>query len=73
MTLAELAAKSGVTTEKIASYTQAGLLPCKDEKTTYTDKDLYWLDMITCFVDNGSSLDEMRALMPICESVKQGG
>ncbi|KRL79908.1 MerR family transcriptional regulator [Secundilactobacillus paracollinoides] len=41
MTLAELAAKSGVTTEKIASYTQAGLLPCKDEKTTYTDKDLY--------------------------------
>lgn len=67
MTLAELAAKTGVTTETIAGYTRAGLLPCKDERTTYTDKDLYWLDMITCFVDNGSSLAEMRALMPICE------
>lgn len=68
MTLTEISAKSGITADQIAAYTRAGLLPCKDEASLYSDSDLYWLDMVNCFVENGSSVEELKTLMPLCET-----
>lgn len=68
MTLGELAAKSGIAAEQIATFTRAGLLPCKDTASLYSDNDLYWLDMVNCFVENGSSVAELKNLMPLCET-----
>ena len=68
MTLIEIAAQSGVGPEQITAFTRAGLLPCKDETGAYSDKDLYWLDMVNCFVENGSSVEDLKTLLPLCES-----
>ncbi|KRK46890.1 MerR family transcriptional regulator [Secundilactobacillus kimchicus] len=70
MTLEQLAAKSGVLAEKIATYTAAGLLPTKDASAGFSDKDLYWLDMVNCFMENGSSVDDLKDLMPLCEAAQ---
>ncbi|WP_461243136.1 MerR family transcriptional regulator [Secundilactobacillus muriivasis] len=67
MTLEQLAKRAGLATETVAAYTQAGLLPCKDPTQLFSDQDLYWLDMVDCFVENGSSADELKDLMAICE------
>lgn len=68
MTLGEISARSGITSEQITTFTRAGLLPCKNETDTYSDKDLYWLDMVNCFIENGSSLEDLKTLMPLCEA-----
>lgn len=68
MTLEEIAVKAEIMPEKVAAFTRAGLLPCKDETSQYSDKDLYWLDMVNCFVENGSSMDDLKTLMPLCEA-----
>lgn len=68
MTLREIAAQSGIASEQIATFTRAGLLPCKDETGAYSDRDLYWLDMVNCFFENGSSVEELKTLLPLCET-----
>ncbi|MTV82870.1 MerR family transcriptional regulator [Secundilactobacillus folii] len=68
MTLGEIATRSGLTAERITTITRAGLLPCKNEAAAYSDKDLYWLDMVNCFIENGSSVEDLKTLMPLCET-----
>ncbi|WP_345369774.1 MerR family transcriptional regulator [Lactiplantibacillus plajomi] len=67
MTLEQLAARSGVAADKIITYTEAGLLPCKDAHATFSADDQYWLDMVNCFLENGSSVEDLKDLMPLCE------
>ncbi|WP_047999152.1 MerR family transcriptional regulator [Lactiplantibacillus herbarum] len=67
MTLEQLAAQSGVTADKIVAYTKAGLLPCKDANAQFSSDDQYWLDMVNCFLENGSSVEDLKDLMPLCE------
>ncbi|WP_338207955.1 helix-turn-helix domain-containing protein [Lactiplantibacillus paraxiangfangensis] len=67
MTLEQLAAQSGVAADKIVTYTQAGLLPCKDTHAVFSEDDQYWLDMVNCFLENGSSVEDLKDLMPLCE------
>ena len=67
MTLEQLAARSGVAADKIVTYTEAGLLPCKDAHATFSADDQYWLDMVNCFLENGSSVEDLKDLMPLCE------
>ncbi|NLS61207.1 helix-turn-helix domain-containing protein [Lactiplantibacillus plantarum] len=67
MTLEQLAAHSGVAADKIVAYTNAGLLPCKDVNAHFSADDEYWLDMVNCFLENGSSVEELKDLMPLCE------
>ncbi|WP_137641631.1 helix-turn-helix domain-containing protein [Lactiplantibacillus modestisalitolerans] len=67
MTLEQLAARSGVAADKIVAYTEAGLLPCKDVHAHFSADDQYWLDMVNCFLENGSSVEDLKDLMPLCE------
>ncbi len=67
MTLEQLAAQSGVAADKIVAYTKAGLLPCKDAHANFSADDQYWLDMVNCFLENGSSVEDLKDLMPLCE------
>lgn len=68
MTLREIATQSGIASEQITAFTRAGLLPCKDETGIYSERDLYWLDVANCFFENGSSVEELKTLLPLCEA-----
>ena len=70
MTLEQLATKSGVAVDKIVEITSAGLLPTKNSQSDYEAADLYWLDMVNCFLENGSSVEDLRSLLPLCEGVR---
>ena len=67
MTLDELATRSGIASAKIKQYLAAGLLPCKLTQSEFSSEDQYWLDMVNCFVENGSTMDDLKDLMPLCE------
>jgi len=43
------------------------LLPCKDANAQFSSDDQYWLDMVNCFLENGSSVEDLKDLMPLCE------
>jgi len=66
MNLTELAASAGVDASRIEEYAKNGLLGENHSTTEFDDSDLYWIDMIQCFQDNGTSLDDLSGLLPRC-------
>ncbi|WP_051907275.1 helix-turn-helix domain-containing protein [Secundilactobacillus oryzae] len=74
MTLTDFAKSTGVTEDRIREYVHAGLLPSHQDQPEsawqFGDSDQYWLDMIACFHDNGTSLDDLKALMLPCQTAK---
>ncbi len=68
-TLEEFAEKVNISPEQIREYVTAGLLPTKvagDSELLFDDSDSYWLDMIQCFVGNGTSVDELKHVIKHC-------
>ncbi len=70
LTLAESARQFNVTPDVIEDYISQGLVPNKTEctaKTTLDDRDMYWVDMVHCFIENGSSIQDVKKLIERCE------
>ncbi|KRM58645.1 MerR family transcriptional regulator [Secundilactobacillus malefermentans] len=74
MALTDFAKSTGVNQDRIREYIAAGLLPSHQNQAAsdwrFTDSDQYWLDMVECFRDNGTSLDDLKELMPLCQAAK---
>lgn len=66
MNLTELAKAANVDAGRIDEYVKHGLLGADHSATEFDDSDLYWIDMIQCFQDNGTSLDDLSGLLPRC-------
>lgn len=68
-TLNEMAAKFNVTPKEIDAYIQNGLVPSRPAAAAVTDfdeTDMYWMDMVHCFIENGSSIDDVKRLIKHC-------
>ncbi|AKP65248.1 hypothetical protein FC99_GL001918 [Levilactobacillus koreensis JCM 16448] len=66
MNLTELAAAAHVDASNIEAYVKNGLLGEAHSATEFDESDLYWIDMIQCFQENGTSLDDLSGLLPRC-------
>lgn len=66
MNLTEMAASAHVDASRIEDYVKNGLLGKEHSTTEFDDSDLYWIDMIQCFQENGTSLDDLSGLLPRC-------
>lgn len=53
MNLTELARSAQVDETRVEEYVKNGLLGSNHSTTEFDDSDLYWIDMIQCFQDNG--------------------
>ena len=70
LTLTESARQVNGTPDVIANYIQQGLVPSKQQltsTTTLNDRDIYWLDLVHCFIENGSSISEVKKLIEHCD------
>lgn len=71
LTLVESAEKFNVSPDVIVDYIKNGLVPSKpqldDSSTELDDHDMYWLDMVHCFIENGSSIDDVKRLVKHCQ------
>lgn len=66
LTLNETAAKFNVSPDVIDDYIKNGLVPSKPQVTVGTefdDTDMYWMEMVNCFIENGSSLEDVKQLI----------
>lgn len=70
MNLTELAQTTNVDASRIQEYVAMGLLGADHSATTFDDSDMYWIDMIQCFQDNGTSLEDLSGLMPRCRKAQ---
>ncbi|HIW71544.1 MAG TPA: helix-turn-helix domain-containing protein [Candidatus Levilactobacillus faecigallinarum] len=70
MNLTELAQSAHVDKQRVAEYVENGLLGTGHSLTEFDDADLYWIDMIQCFQDNGTSLSDLSSLMPRCRQAQ---
>ncbi|MFC6274328.1 MerR family transcriptional regulator [Levilactobacillus tangyuanensis] len=66
MNLTELSAVAHVDANRVEEYVNNGLLGEEHSTTEFDDSDLYWIDMIQCFQDNGTSLADLSGLLPRC-------
>lgn len=69
LTLNETAAKFNVSPAEIATYIQNGLVPGRTDSASVSDfdeTDMYWVDMVHCFIENGSSIDDIKQLIKHC-------
>ncbi|GAF37562.1 MerR family transcriptional regulator [Lentilactobacillus farraginis] len=70
LSLAESARQFNVTPDVIADYITEGLVPSKPSLasgTTLDDRDMYWVDLVHCFIQNGSSIQEVKKLIERCD------
>ncbi|MFD1124422.1 MerR family transcriptional regulator [Lentilactobacillus raoultii] len=70
LSLADAAKQFNVTPDVIADYIAEGLVPSKTalaEGMTLDDRDRYWVEMVHCFIENGSSIQEIKQLMKHCQ------
>ncbi|EEI25098.1 MerR family transcriptional regulator [Lentilactobacillus hilgardii] len=70
LSLAESAKQFNVTPEVIADYITEGLVPSKTslaDGSALNDRDMYWVDMVHCFIQNGSSIQEVKKLIERCD------
>ncbi|GAA3194642.1 MerR family transcriptional regulator [Lentilactobacillus kefiri] len=70
LTLNETAAKFNVSPTEIDAYVQNGLVPSRTVGTIVADfdeTDMYWVDMVHCFIENGSSIDDVKQLIKHCK------
>ncbi|GEO74053.1 hypothetical protein FD30_GL000719 [Levilactobacillus namurensis DSM 19117] len=70
MNLTELAQSAHVDKQRVEEYVKNGLLGTDHSATEFDDSDLYWIDMIQCFQDNGTSLSDLSGLMPRCRQAQ---
>jgi len=70
MNLTELAELAHVDEARVADYVDNGLLGSDHSTTEFDESDLYWIDMIQCFQDNGTSLSDLSGLMPRCRQAQ---
>lgn len=69
LTLNETAAKFNVSPAEIDKYIKNGLVPSRPDATAVADfdeTDIYWMDMVHCFIENGSSIDDVKQLIKHC-------
>ncbi|GHP14628.1 hypothetical protein YK48G_20530 [Lentilactobacillus fungorum] len=68
-TLNESAQKINCQPGVIADYINHGLIPTKSQfepEPMLDDTDMYWLDLVHCFIQNGSSIEEVKQLIKHC-------
>lgn len=70
MNLTELALSAHMDKGRVEEYVKNGLLGAEHSTTEFDDSDLYWIDMIQCFQDNGTSLSDLSGLMPRCRQAQ---
>lgn len=70
-TIAQAAAKTGISIYTLRYYDKEGLLPYvkRDDKDNrvFTEEDLGWLSFILCLKNTGMSLKEIREYIKLCE------
>ncbi len=70
-TIAQTAAKTGISIFTLRYYDKEGLLPYvkRDDKDNrvFTEEDLGWLSFILCLKNTGMSLKEIREYIKLCE------
>ncbi len=70
-TIAQTAAKTGISIFTLRYYDKEGLLPYvkRDEKENriFTEEDMKWLSFILCLKNTGMSLKEIRDYIKLCE------
>jgi DNA-binding transcriptional MerR regulator len=70
-TIAQTAAKTGISIYTLRYYDKEGLLPYvkRDDKDNrvFTEEDLGWLSFILCLKNTGMSLKEIREYIKLCE------
>lgn len=70
LTLNETAAKFNVRPDVIEDFINNGLIPSKPQVavgTEFDDTDMYWMEMVNCFIENGSSLEDVQQLIKRCK------
>ncbi|MDT6981094.1 MerR family transcriptional regulator [Levilactobacillus zymae] len=70
MNLTELAHSAHVDESRVEEYVKNGLLGSNHSTVEFDDSDLYWIDMIQCFQENGTSLSDLSGLMPRCRQAQ---
>ncbi|EHO53210.1 MerR family transcriptional regulator [Lentilactobacillus kisonensis] len=69
LTLAESAKQINSRPDVICNYINNGLVPTKPRLSAeplLDDTDMYWLDLVHCFIQNGSSIDDVKQLIKRC-------
>lgn len=69
LTLVESAQRINSRPDVICDYINNGLVPSQPQLAAdplLDETDMYWLDLVHCFIQNGSSIEEVRQLIKRC-------
>ncbi|APR07842.1 hypothetical protein FAM21834_01658 [Lentilactobacillus parabuchneri] len=70
LTLNETAAKFDVAPAVIDDYIKNGLVPSRAQTAddiAFDETDMYWVEMAHCFIENGSSVEDVKELIKRCK------